>query len=454
MIKKLFTYVIKLFLLLLPFQTIWVYNDIFLNGVKSQWGVSGWYVTEVLLWVIVVLFIVWRCRHQKFKIQNQHQGVSIPLKFKITRDRVFLLFVLLSTFYFLFSTLWAPQFDIALQQSIRITGAIILFIILMIGPWKFQDLVPWFVGGAVVTSVIGIGQFFMQSSFSSVLFGMSMYVPDVTGVSVVASDTIGRWLRAYGTFVHPNVFGGYMTVALVLWTLYVGDVMHKKLEKVTSYKLQVTHFLVLFILLLGLLLSFSRSALLAYCLLLTAYCFYIHYRKSYTQKWLVSFSAVFLIIMGVILWPLLSVRFGVTSSYEVRSVVERAQGIHSAWDIAQDQLWFGGGIGNYVFTLFEYDHELRGWQYEPVHNIFFLVLVEIGVVGLVLIVLSFSALLWWLYGQMGTQKYVWFFVFCGVLVYGVIGLFDHYVVSLYSGLMLSGVWWGMIFLYIRDLLHR
>ncbi len=75
MLQKILTYFVKLFLLLLPFQTVWIYDEMFLNGVKSQWGTSGFYVTEGLLWVSIILFIICVSNHIVSPISRSLCGI-------------------------------------------------------------------------------------------------------------------------------------------------------------------------------------------------------------------------------------------------------------------------------------------------------------------------------------------------------------------------------------------
>jgi len=54
-------------LFLLPWQTIWIYQEKFLNGAKWEYGTLGLYATEILLWLCALLFIIWFYKQQKLQ---------------------------------------------------------------------------------------------------------------------------------------------------------------------------------------------------------------------------------------------------------------------------------------------------------------------------------------------------------------------------------------------------
>ena len=126
-----------------------------------------------------------------------------------------------------------------LVRSMEIDSRKIVFVLMM---------------AAVIQSGIGIAQFLSQSTFASTLLGMSTHEAWQAGTSVLKTDA-GRWLRAYGTFPHPNILGGFLAAIFVVSVGYT-------LPSVEALKRNQRIFLVAgtIITLLGLLLTFSRSA--------------------------------------------------------------------------------------------------------------------------------------------------------------------------------------------------
>ena len=146
-----------------------------------------------------MMFIMWYWKNYKLQITNY--------KFKMTKDRVFVLAVLSLISYLLLSLIWSADKSLALQQSLHILEAFLLFFILLLGPLKKEEAIKWLVFGSILPCVLGIWQFLSQSTLASPWLGLASHPAWQGGTSVVASETIGRWLRAYGPFSHPNVFG-------------------------------------------------------------------------------------------------------------------------------------------------------------------------------------------------------------------------------------------------------
>jgi hypothetical protein len=63
-----------------------------------------------------------------------------------------------------------------------------------------------FVVSMCVQSAITITQAAFQTIYPSTLFGVAAHYSDLPGTSVVEAGGM-RWLRAYGTFPHPNILG-------------------------------------------------------------------------------------------------------------------------------------------------------------------------------------------------------------------------------------------------------
>ena len=225
-----------------------------------EWWTEGVYATEILLWAIVFVFMWWYYKNFKFQISN--------FKFRMTKDRIFVSAVLLFVIYCFVSRFWSLDSDLAMQQSLRILEAFLLFFVLWLGPLKKEDAIKWLVLGSILPCILGIWQFLMQSTFASKWLGLALHPAWQAGTSVVASDAIGRWLRAYGTFSHPNVFGGFLVIVLVCLIMNNGTwIMEQKKSLCFVFHVLCSMFCV------ALFFTFSRSAwivafigLLVYCL--------------------------------------------------------------------------------------------------------------------------------------------------------------------------------------------
>jgi O-antigen ligase len=71
-----------------------------------------------------------------------------------------------------------------------------------------------FLLGLIIPIALGWFQVLTGGSSESTLLGIADKDAQTLGVAVVETDD-GRTLRAYGTFPHPNIFGGYLAVGVI-----------------------------------------------------------------------------------------------------------------------------------------------------------------------------------------------------------------------------------------------
>lgn len=114
---------------------------------------------------------------------------------------------------------------------------------------------------------------------------------------------------------------------------------------------------------------------------------------------------------------------------------ERAGGYGEAWQLFKKHPFLGVGLGSYTLAVHnEIDQSRPAWDYQPAHNVFLLMLTELGVIG-VLVILFFCYLIGFKASRVLLPVFIIFFLFA---------VLDHYLWSLYSGLVLVGVGKGML----------
>ena len=427
-LDKLIKILLSALLFLLPWQTIYITKENFLNGEKWQSGTLGFYATEGLLWLCAVLFIIWF--YKKNKLRFTDYGL------RITKQRIFILSLLLFTVYTLLSTVWAINSDLAFQHGRRIMEAAILFLIILSGPLNFRQAALWFVAGAILPSVLGIYQFFAQSTFAASWLGLSPYPVWQAGSSVISTLDWGRWLRASGPFPHPNIFGGYLVASLIFTFFLLAKEKKQTLLRVTIYGLLITTQLT------ALFATFSRSAWLAFGVFIITY---IIYNLSFIKKpnnknyelRITSYGLLIMTILSIIFFPIVQTRFSQETVNEIISTDERLDGYSEAGKIFKQNIFFGVGAGNYTAAAYRLNPNLPGWTYQPVHNVPLLILTELGIIGSALLIgvfISFIRLI---------PRHFY-------IIYGLLLLFDHYLFSGYTGLMLSAVFLSGLFRISAD----
>lgn len=178
----------------------------------------------------------------------------------------------------------------------------------------------------------------------------------------------------------------------------------------------------------GLVFSFSRSAWLGFVVAVMVG--WQWFKDESLRLWWAVVSLTLIIGVGSV-WPLVVGRTQVVGAHEQRSVSERVSGWHEAVAVWRSQPLVGVGLGNYTVALSAQFPGLAPWAYQPVHNIGLLVLAELGVVGILLL----AGAIW------GARRHLRGLWWLAPII--IIGLFDHYFLTLYPGWVLLGVWVGI-----------
>jgi hypothetical protein len=190
-------------------------------------------------------------------------------------------------------------------------------------------------------------------------------------VAVVAVlPGVDRWLRAYGSFPHPNILGIFLTVALVMLSL-------------RAQASRLTH-VAQFAGVIGLSLTFSRSAWLALLLATIAWITTTHGWRDAAwigQQLRSRRALVALVALGLILSGARATQLGAFP--EANSIAQRQTYDDAAWSlVAQGR---SVGAGNILVA-----EQRQGIAVgEPAHNVFLISLAELGPLG----VLAWLALL-------------------------------------------------------------
>lgn len=404
---KFISYLVYLLLFLIPLQTRLILRP----GNGWEYKTVGIFGAEILLWLILLLTVVFYVRHIK-------AARKIDLRF--------LFFVALAVINY-----WVvPDKWVVIQQLIHVLEAGLLFWLLVSSQINRLNAVYAFLGGLSLQAVLAIYQFLNQSTFASRLLGLTVHNSAMPGASVI-ENLAGRWLRAYGGLPHPNILGGYLALGILLIVILLS--MHGLSKSGRLVLLADTVLLAT-----GLFFTFSRAAWLA---LLAALVIFLISEKRRAGKisneiqiFASSIPLVF-IMLSLIFAPILITRVTAQGRLENVSTSERIAGYKEAWQLLKKHPFLGVGAGNYTTAVYkELDSSRPSWTYQPLHNSWVLMLVELGLVGVLIILLALLYIF----------KYSLFDVpYALVVLFIVIGLFDHYLWSLYSGLILLAVGAGL-----------
>lgn len=302
---------------------------------------------------------------------------------------------------------------------------------------RFGAIITPLTIGVFYSSILAIAQFFLQHSVGGPLWWLGERTFDADTPGIARIDWYGReLLRPYATFPHPNVLGGFLAAVLPLVFMSLMSLMGQMKKRMYIVSMAVG--------VITLLLTFSRSAIVAGGVAIAVAIVNIKYQRSkikHTNQKLKIITFVVSVIIAIIAIYLLSSIFSLSLFQPgEESIVVRQQ-----LNVAATKLWassplFGVGLGNFLVRLPEALPTRTIYFLQPVHNIYLLVLSEVGVVG-VMLTLWFT----WLLVKSRTSKISktsqkFFLVFLvPLLTLLLLGLVDHYPLSLQQGQLLLTV---------------
>ncbi len=412
---KLAQYLLYLSLFLLPWQTKYIVEQLLVIGEPSEYGALSIFVVEVF---IVAAFAL---RGRAF----HHEKSAAIMK-------ALYFFVAIGFFSLTFSGFGS----VGWFHMMHVLAGTMLFSLVIDQRMEVKLMIGSFVAGLVLPIVLGVSQVIQGGSGASTWLGIAGKDVRVAGVAVVETGA-GRMLRAYGSFPHPNIFGGYLAVAIVMLAWLARYLKSKR----DLFLLSIP----IVLLSAALIMTFSRGAwlgLLAGALFLVWQM--LKQRKKPPSKAmpLLTLGLLTVIItLGVFHNQVFS-RFDTTVGIEANSVEERASQYMTFNDVFFTQPVLGVGPGAYTFALSEIEPGAPVWSYQPVHNTIILILAELGIVGLV-----FGAR--WVYlmdkqtFSMKRDAHTMFALSLGLTLL-VVSFFDHYLWSLWPGLALSALTFGII----------
>ena len=419
MLRKIYNLLLLGFLFLLPWQTryIWHYGE--LSKGYWEYGTFSIYGTEILLWIILVLFFI---RHFIKK--------EFWLNLKLKPKRIVLLLFLVSVGL---SVALSKNFWVSYNFVFHILEAMALMTVLILENEKIKfQLALW--AGAVGQGILAVSQFLTQHVVGSKWLGMAGQEAKNLGPSVIEfADQ--RWLRAYGSFGSPNSLGIYLAVLFVL-----GLILYLKIE---SPKIKILISVGQLVILSGLLVSFSRAAWIsalvgAVCLFAIIFFKQRHWLQNFAKQ--TGFALVIVVFWLAIFYPVFTARFNLENRLEVKSISERKGQYAEALSFIKSNPIFGVGPGAYTYVLSAKYPKLSAWQLQPIHNIYLLALVEIGLAAFVFLFLLFKRLF-----LLILKNNLAYAPVAVVLVLA--GVFDHWLWSMYTGIIFWWIIFGLGFVY-------
>lgn len=305
---------------------------------------------------------------------------------------------------------------------------------------------------ALITSVsvffqsfLAILQYLQQGSLNGWLYylGERAFTGNTPGIANAAING-ELLLRPYGTFSHPNVLAGYLLISLLFIACF--------LSPFAKGFIRVFGFIILILGSIALMLTLSRVAIALYLVIILVAFIYWFIKKRPKPTMgiglliVAAIADLVLFIGGLAFLQTIVSRFSQTSFFE-ESFLQRTELIDSAILIIQTNPLLGVGLGHFIPALAPLQDPLSlGLYMQPVHNIYLLVAAETGYLGLgiflFIIALTYRRL--FLHIRLTPLFRPIYLVLTLLLsLVLVLGLFDHYFLTLQQGQLLFAVILGL-----------
>ncbi|OGY45242.1 MAG: hypothetical protein A2731_01850 [Candidatus Buchananbacteria bacterium RIFCSPHIGHO2_01_FULL_39_8] len=462
--ERIIEYFFYLFIFLLPWQTRLIWQDAYLNGFVWEYGRFSLYGTQLLLWLILFCYLVWLFTSRHLEKLNFQQVLRRLKNLSVFTYWLIIVFILVSGL----SLFWSLNTDLAYYRWFILVQAITMMAMVLMFDFKLEKIAVAWVAAAAIQGVFGIWQFFAQFVPANKWFGLALHLPTVPG-SIILQTNVERWLRAYGALPHPNILGGFLVIA-VMFLLYLSFIAQRRSQRIFVLVSLLSIIPALFF-------TFSRSAWIAIIVSLIVLGFWLFKRREHlwNQTFLKMFllTCLMVIILGFNLRGPLLTRLTGDQDLEVASIYLRMAFTEQAFKLIQDNPWGGVGIGNYTLGVYQkINGSWPGYYYQPVHNIYLLVLAETGILGAIIFysiifLLIWSRLLKFFYkkvvgiptksgfllrnkadGATSTSHLQGMIVFLCLVSILIISLFDHYFWSLEFGVL---IFWLILGLNLKRL---
>lgn len=285
-----------------------------------------------------------------------------------------------------------------------------------------------FIFAATIQSLISIVQFLLQRSIGGFLYflGERSFHVDTIGIATFFSNG-QELLRVYGTFPHPNVLAFFLSIALIILVSLITSTNHRIRTLLYSF-LSIIIFL-------ALLLTASRVTIIS-TLLLSLFLF-IRSKKA-------LYYAVIILLLVIPSYLLIfSGRFLILGSvFEAFSI--RADLVLESMRVFANNLLFGVGPNG---TFFISPNSILPIyvRFQPVHNIYLLIFAQIGLFGSFFVMQFLLKVLRRIKENFKTKNKFIFPISILVLELLIVGLFDHFFITLQQGLMMSSILLGLLF---------
>ena len=409
MIEKLAKFFFFLLILLIPIQLgkhFWP-SFSFVSGIRVDYLSPILYLSDIVAIVIILLFVF---------------SKNLP---RLNFNKNFIPYIVL------FVLVLFLQVFVAKSPLAHFYGVLKLIEMFMLGVFFAKTIQRVDIGniaralsvGALLSSILGVLQMFSQHSIGGLFYLLGERTFSISTIGIAKMNSFDmQILRPYAAFPHPNVLAFFLFVSIVLLIWFM------PYEKSKVWKIFLTMATIFSSV--ALFFTFSRVIILCF----VGYLFY-HFVITSKKK-----SPLYYLLLGVlamctvVFLLIFQKRFFVFNS----DFFDRLQLVSITFSILKDNVLFGVGLNNFFIHELTFQKNISPILLQPVHNIYLLVVVQLGLLGSILptlFVWKTISRVWNNYvGEKNAQiKSLYTSVFILLVSVFIVGLFDHFLLTLQQG---------------------
>jgi len=378
------------------------------------------YLTDIvwLLWIIL-------------KIKNKKRDSRNEIK-KLFSFQSLLMLLLVAVNIIFASARW-----VALYRWVRIGQWWLTWQLVAKNKIEIKKYLKWIVPiWIILEAFLGLAQVVKGGSLNGIWWWLGERRFSYGGIGIAQMRLFDEgWIRAYGTFSHPNSLAGFLLLA---WWWFRQQLRSSGGQGFNK----IFYWVVNWSAVLGIILTGSRIVWILTIVMLimeqfkpTLPSLNKEGKKRYFREMLgrgLLFLGIICLTLGVI-----SINYKISDfvgGWDVNSWNKREMLGLSAIKMVEKNPLFGVGAGNFIVNLPKFRVGNFYWM-QPVHNIFLLIWSEIGVLGIIILILSFQSSIF----RILKKKNWWF-----LIIVGVTGMFDHYWLNLPQNTWLLAIILGLI----------
>lgn len=404
---QLFAIAWRIAILVLPWQTRWMYSTT-LGGWPWEQGTIAVYISWFPL--LATIMFGWSLAKRSIHTRSFRVLGACSLAF---------IFASIGAIIFSDPDTRFIRSTVMLQWWIQCSILFSFAVVLWRSGLTASVFIDWCIVSMVPHIVLGIAQYFYQTSPAFTWLGLAQHIPSQLGTSVIEHDGL-RILRVYGGFPHPNIFGGWLVFTIVL-------ILRKVISTFETRK-NIVYVIALIGCSMTLILTYSRSAWVAALIVLFFVALFsfqeLRMSKNRRNAVYIAYTCIGVTVLSTALAQAnhIFTRFDASARLETKSLSTRAQSIQNGITLFREKPLFGSGVHGALLDLSAYTkRSVLSEPAEPPHLAYLLLLAEFGLFGMLAFVLLCAYFL---------PRLTWSMP---LLVIGIIALFDHYPVSLWAG---------------------